>query len=157
MLYYGDEVGMEGGHDPDSRRPMVWELDERRRTLLADVRALARLRREHPALRGSGFRPIAIADRRAAVYLRGVSGWEELPGEGGVQGEVALVALNTAETPITLDLRLNADAETPGALTWPAHARHARDLLSGATHTLANQLLRLEVPAGVAVILTPED
>lgn len=157
MLYYGDEVGMAGGHDPDSRRPMLWEPDERQRALLADVRALARLRREHPALRGSGFRPIATADRSAAVYLRGVSGWEELPGEGGAPSEVALVALNTAATPTTLDLRLGADPATmPGALTWPAHARHARDLLSGAAHTLADQTLRLEVPAGGAVILAPE-
>ena len=147
---------MEGGHDPDCRRPMLWEPDERQRALLADVRALARLRREHPALRGSGFRPIATADRRAAVYLRGVSGWEELPGEGGAPGEVALVALNTAAAPITHDLRLSADAATPGALVWPAHARHARDLLSGATHTPADQTLRLEVPVGGAVILTPE-
>jgi glycosidase len=25
MIYYGDEVGMWGGNDPDSRKPMIWE------------------------------------------------------------------------------------------------------------------------------------
>ena len=25
MVYYGDEVGMWGGNDPDCRKPMVWE------------------------------------------------------------------------------------------------------------------------------------
>ncbi len=25
MIYYGDEAGMWGGHDPDDRMPMVWE------------------------------------------------------------------------------------------------------------------------------------
>ena len=24
MIYYGDEAGMWGGHDPDDRMPMVW-------------------------------------------------------------------------------------------------------------------------------------
>lgn len=156
MLYYGDEVGMEGGHDPDNRRPMRWERDEPQRALLADVRSLARLRRDMPALRGSGFRPIATTDRRVAVYLRSVSGTEELPGEDGAPGEVALVALNTSDATVTLDLRLGDDTARPGALAWPAHARHARDPLSGAIHTLADQTLRLEASAGGAVILTPE-
>lgn len=25
MVYYGDEAGMWGANDPDSRKPMVWE------------------------------------------------------------------------------------------------------------------------------------
>jgi len=25
IIYYGDEAGMWGGHDPDDRMPMVWE------------------------------------------------------------------------------------------------------------------------------------
>ncbi len=28
MIYYGDEIGMEGGDDPDNRRTMVWEERE---------------------------------------------------------------------------------------------------------------------------------
>jgi cyclomaltodextrinase / maltogenic alpha-amylase / neopullulanase len=25
MLYYGDEIGLEGGRDPDCRRAMLWD------------------------------------------------------------------------------------------------------------------------------------
>ena len=28
VLYYGTEVGMEGGHDPDCRRCMIWNEEE---------------------------------------------------------------------------------------------------------------------------------
>lgn len=157
MIYYGDEVGMEGGYDPDCRRPMVWEPERQNQTLLQEVRALARLRHEHPALRGAGFRPIATADRRVAVYLRGVSGQEELPGEGGAPGEVALVALNTAPEPATLDLDLASlrRPDLPGALAWPAHATTALDLLTGAAYPLTGETLRLILPAFGAMILTP--
>jgi len=27
LIYYGDEIGMEGGTDPDCRRPMIWERE----------------------------------------------------------------------------------------------------------------------------------
>lgn len=50
MIYYGDEVGMTGGKDPDCRRGMLWD----RRRWDIDTwewyRALLRVRRAHPAL-----------------------------------------------------------------------------------------------------------
>ena len=55
-VYYGDEIGMEGGHDPDCRRafpwhqPESWHLD-----VLEWVKTLAHLRRAHPALRHGDF------------------------------------------------------------------------------------------------------
>ena len=49
---------MEGGPDPDNRRPMIW--DERRwdRALLEETRALVALRRAHPALRTGAHLPL---------------------------------------------------------------------------------------------------
>lgn len=157
LIYYGDEVGMEGAYDPDCRRPMLWEPERQDQSLLADTRALIRLRRERPALRGSGFRPIATPDRRLAVYLRGVSGTEELPGEGAATGEVALVALNAAQEPVALELSLaDLTAPTlPGALRWPMNATRALDLRTGAVYPLDGDRLRLTAPALGAVILAP--
>ncbi|MBK8024389.1 MAG: alpha-glucosidase C-terminal domain-containing protein [Chloroflexi bacterium] len=51
MIYYGDEIGMEGENDPDCRRPMIWREDRWNRTLFDATCTLTRLRREHPALR----------------------------------------------------------------------------------------------------------
>ena len=50
-LYYGDEIGMEGGEDPDCRRPMIWDPDEQDRGLRDFVRELIRLRTDERALR----------------------------------------------------------------------------------------------------------
>lgn len=56
-VYYGDEVGLEGYHDPFCRMPFPWgnECD----TLLKHYRALGRLRHSHPALKDGDFRFLA--------------------------------------------------------------------------------------------------
>lgn len=166
LVYYGDEIGLEGTYDPDCRRLMVWDADSQRGDMLAYTRALTRLRAERPALRGSGFRPLPSSDPRVAVYLRGVDGREELRGElqmvDSASGEVALIALNGADEPVTVELALD-DLKRPalqGALAWSAASARAVDLLSGATHDLSaggdgKLRLRLE-PLGVA-ILAPEE
>jgi glycosidase len=58
-LYYGDEVGLTGGEEPASRNAFPWH-DEGSwdRTQVQTVRALTRLRREHPALRLGSFRTL---------------------------------------------------------------------------------------------------
>lgn len=50
MIYYGDEVAMEGGHDPDCRRGMLWDEGRQDRDMLDYYRALIRVRREYPTL-----------------------------------------------------------------------------------------------------------
>jgi glycosidase len=52
LLYYGDEIGMAGGGDPDNRRPMQWSgLTPAQTGLLAHVKKLTQIRAAHPALR----------------------------------------------------------------------------------------------------------
>ncbi len=69
MLFMGDELGLEGAHNEDTRKPMPW--DERRwdRTTLAAYRDLIHLRRRHSALRRGGFR-WAHVGADVLVYLR---------------------------------------------------------------------------------------
>lgn len=56
-IYYGTEIAMEGGHDPDCRRCMPWEeidngvYDER----IAIIKSLLHLRRSEPLLRNRNF------------------------------------------------------------------------------------------------------
>ena len=35
MIYYGDEVGMEGKDDPDCRRGMIWDEAKQDKEILA--------------------------------------------------------------------------------------------------------------------------
>jgi glycosidase len=66
LIYYGDEIGMPGGGDPDNRRMMYWsEADstgdpdgttgsgwtDNQKMLFARVKALISIRAAHPALR----------------------------------------------------------------------------------------------------------
>lgn len=56
VVYYGSELGMEGGDDPANRAPMRWDLVEETNETLAFTRRLIALRRESPALRVGEFR-----------------------------------------------------------------------------------------------------
>jgi glycosidase len=55
-IYYGSEVGMTGGSDPENRGPMRWELVSDDNPELAWIRKLIALRKEHRALRVGNFR-----------------------------------------------------------------------------------------------------
>jgi cyclomaltodextrinase len=64
-IYYGDEIGLEGGKDPDSRRAFPWD----EKTWVADLRAwiqrLIQLRHSTPALRRGGFVRLALDEPTA--------------------------------------------------------------------------------------------
>jgi glycosidase len=105
-IYYGDEIAMTGRHDPDCRRPFLWNYtDDPRRVELHDyVRSLTRIRREHPCLVHGAFRTLH-ADGSVFVYQRGSgpdraivalnAGTEEaevtIPVDHGIKGWVGLI------------------------------------------------------------------
>jgi neopullulanase len=81
-LYYGDEIGMPGGGDPDNRRdfPGGWSGDandafaqagrtREQQEIFSYVQGLLRIRREHGALRGGRLWHLA-SDETAYVFLR---------------------------------------------------------------------------------------
>jgi cyclomaltodextrinase len=56
-VYYGDEIGLPGGHDPGSRAAFPWDApDTWDQEILAAFRSLIALRHQHPALRSGGYR-----------------------------------------------------------------------------------------------------
>ncbi len=57
-IYYGSEVAMEGGDDPETRSPMRWDRVESRHPELAWTKGLIDLRRKHRALRVGDFRRV---------------------------------------------------------------------------------------------------
>ena len=70
MVFAGDEIGLEGVTGEDGRRTMPWaHRDAWDHETLAAYGALARLRREHPALTVGGLR-WAYADDDCVAYLR---------------------------------------------------------------------------------------
>lgn len=64
-LYYGSELGMTGGEDPEMRAPMRWDLVTSDNAELNWTRKLIALHRQHRALRIGNFR-LVIADKLLA-------------------------------------------------------------------------------------------
>lgn len=49
-IYYGDEVGLLGGHDPECRRCMEWDEKKQNKDLLNYYKTLNRIRKENKVL-----------------------------------------------------------------------------------------------------------
>ncbi len=134
MIYYGDEGGMWGAHDPDNRQPMVWAdktydpqtLDPRGTprepdevafdpALFAFYKNAIALRRDHPALRRGDYQALVTDDEARTFAFSRRDAKEQF-----------IVALNRSDTPQTINLTLasaeNSDepavilASTPGAI-----------------------------------------
>jgi cyclomaltodextrinase len=86
-IFYGDEIGLPGGQDPDSRRGFPWDAPADWDTdMLAFHKQLIALRRAHATLRiGTFHRLYADLDTYAFVRVHG--------------GERILVAVNVGEEP----------------------------------------------------------
>jgi alpha-glucosidase len=68
-VYYGDEIGLPGGGDPDNRRCMPWSEREWNLGLRAWYQQIIRLRRSSPALCWGGFQMLYAAGNTLA-FLR---------------------------------------------------------------------------------------
>ena len=126
LIYYGDEIGLAGGGDPDNRRMMPWsdaELNVHQLALRDAVTKLARVRGENPVL-GRGRRVTVSADQNTWVYRMTGCGDEEV-----------LVAINKADS---------SQSVTLPAGTW-------EDLLDGGTVAGGAQTL----PARSFFVLAP--
>ncbi len=70
LIYYGDEIGLAGGGDPDNRRMMPWnndELSSAQRALRDRISAFARIRTTHRAL-SRGRRTTLASDGNRWVF-----------------------------------------------------------------------------------------
>ncbi|MBI1268181.1 MAG: alpha-amylase [Cryomorphaceae bacterium] len=73
-VYYGDEIGMPGGNDPDNRRVMQFDnLNEDQQALRNATSALAKLRRNRMSLMYGGTK-IIQSDDQALVFERNYLG-----------------------------------------------------------------------------------
>lgn len=115
-IYYGDEMGMEGGDDPYCRGAFLWDQPEPEPPIRTTYRELAELRSQEPALtvgewqpmrsqgglavygRQHGHRCVVVAINREekAVRVESVEVDEVLWGEATVERRVGEVAARSA-------------------------------------------------------------
>ncbi len=67
-LYYGSEVGMTGGDDPEQRAPMRWDLANSKNQLFNLHKKLLTIRKNEPALRYGDFR--LLHSEKLLAFLR---------------------------------------------------------------------------------------
>ena len=70
MIYYGDEVGMTGGADPDCRRGMLWDPERQDGDMFAYYRKLLQLRKAHPVFTEGEIISEVSRDEDGLVILR---------------------------------------------------------------------------------------
>ncbi|MEJ2753984.1 MAG: alpha-amylase family glycosyl hydrolase [Chloroflexota bacterium] len=92
-IYYGDEIGMEGGPDPDCRRAFPWDEARWDHELRADFRRYIALRKAHPVLRSGDFVTLYAKDL-AYAYAR------------TSDEETVVVAFNVGALPVDLTLQM---------------------------------------------------
>ena len=138
-LYYGDEIAMPGGNDPDNRRdfPGGWHEEEKnafitegrtpeQQEVFAYVQKLLRLRRGHGALRSGQLWHLS-SDDTSYVFLR------------ETEEEKLVIAFHNGTQPRELNISLR---DTPGQ-----DAAGAAILLGNAQSDVSAHTLHLHLPA----------
>ncbi len=96
-IYYGDEIGLPGGKDPDNRRTFPWDLQNWNNELRSFVQKLVLLRKRIPALRRGNFKRLLVNDARGCFAFSRSLGDENV-----------VVALNTSSTRRSLRLPVSS-------------------------------------------------
>lgn len=99
-IYYGDEIGLEGGHDPLNRGAFPWDESVWDHDLRDHVRAMIRLRHSRASLRRGSF-AFLHAQGDLAVYLRRLG------------DDAVIVALNSGDEAARADLEIPDDLAGP--------------------------------------------
>ncbi len=130
-IYYGEELGMEGGADPDNRRGMTWDKATPDNSMLNFYKKLIQIRNANPVLQ-SGDPAILMANdaKKSLAYSRALN------------GKMAVIAINRSDSAQSLEIPL-------------ASAAKFADALSGKSYAVANGSLKVELPPLSSAILLP--
>ena len=127
-IWYGDEVGMMGAHDPDCRRPFDWKYTEspEKIALRDHYKKLIQIRKENSCLRTGSFSTL-IADGMVYGYLRDDD-----------ESSIAVVLNN--------DTKIHK-------IKIPLDSRYIVDLLTEKEYLIADGMLEIEIDAMSGAIL----
>ncbi|MGB8510570.1 MAG: alpha-amylase family glycosyl hydrolase [Pyrinomonadaceae bacterium] len=149
LLYYGDEIAMQGGADPDNRRDFPGgfpndardAFDARGRTAVENdvfdhLRRLTKLRAELPALRRGSL--IQVYDEEQQTVYARVLG-----------DQVVFVAINNDTKPATIEFKFSDAGIPPGARLVERH-----DFVGGIGARIQGDDVKLTLPARRETILS---
>jgi cyclomaltodextrinase len=124
-IFYGDEIGLPGGQDPDCRRAFPWEQPERwDQDVLAYHKALIALRHAHPALRTGSFRRLYASSGLYAFARRN-------------DAETLVIAVNTAEETQRGEAPWSAFGQANDQLSFTTVYGHGEALCNDSSFSIA--------------------
>ncbi len=95
-IYYGDEIGLQGGTDPGCRACMEWEQDRQDHDLFQHFQTVIRIRQQHDALRTGKFRMLHAEEEGAVTVYERFNKQERV-----------IVALNNGDKPERLSITMD--------------------------------------------------
>jgi len=125
-IYYGDEIGLEGEKDPDSRRAFPWDQSSWNMELYQWVKSLIALRKRYPSLRRGDFQRLLADDTNGHYVFTRTLGEEKV-----------VVAMNAAPHQQNVEIPI-----TP--LQW-ANGRVVHNLMDNSRYTVSGGKLTLSL------------
>lgn len=133
MIYYGDEIGMQGENDPDCRRCMEWDPSKWNTPIRNTVEKLIELRKNHASLRSGRY--------ETRLTFNGVYAYQRTS-----EDDQAVIVLNPREFRRNISIPL---ADENIIMDWI-------DVLSGIVYSCTrNQILIPELLSKQGLILIP--
>jgi cyclomaltodextrinase / maltogenic alpha-amylase / neopullulanase len=142
-LYYGTELDMPGGDDPEMRAPMRWDLARADNPVLAWNKRLVALHKDNRALRVGNYRPVTAGK---------LLGFERYTDRAA---DTIVVLLNPSDTPVT-DTVLVANSKLMDGSRLVNLLADKNDPATPADVRLSAALLHLTLPAHGFAVLRPD-
>ncbi|MBK9927655.1 MAG: glycoside hydrolase family 13 protein [Anaerolineales bacterium] len=126
-IYYGDEIGVDGEHDPFCRKSFPWDEAKWDKDLLAYAKEVAALRKKNPALRRGDYKRLWSAE---GVYAFSRT----------FEDKTVVVALNASASPQHIHVTYDAKAKP-------------KPIFGEASEISVDGRLRFTIPARSGVVL----
>ena len=92
-IYYGDEIGLDGGDDPQCRKCMIWDTENQSRNLFNHYKTMITLRKSNKALIHGSYKKLYCKDN-VLVFKR------------SYQGETLIIAINNSDEEYIVNIPL---------------------------------------------------
>lgn len=126
-IYYGDEIGLDGGHDPDCRKSFPWDESKWDTNLLTYAKELIALRKKNPALRRGDYQRL-WSDNGVYAFSR------------SFEGKTFVVAINASELPQQIHVTFDAK-------------KSPKPVFGEASEISLDERLRFSIPPRSGVVL----
>jgi cyclomaltodextrinase len=133
-IYYGEELGMEGGRDPENRRGMEWNKNRPDNAFLARYKKLVSIRRSSAALQSGDPQVLFISDAQQSLAFARV-----------LDKDQAIIVVNRSASPQKLSIPISSDISV----------RRFVDALTGVSATVVKDRIAFSLaPMSSAILIS---